>query len=84
MLTIKGVYKQGKIELLEPIEGISEADLYIVVLPRGEKEEKNAVLMDSGEVLEFGEWTEREMKEVGLYALMTIPDDSPEVAFDGD
>jgi len=29
MLAVKGVYKQGKIEILESLEGIEEADLYI-------------------------------------------------------
>ena len=34
MLAVKGIYKNGKIELLEPIKGIEEAELYIVVVPK--------------------------------------------------
>ena len=34
MLMVKGVYKDGKIVLFEPIEGIREAELYIVVMPK--------------------------------------------------
>ena len=33
MLAVKGIYRNGKVELLESIENIEEANLYIIVLP---------------------------------------------------
>lgn len=49
MQTIKAIYKDGKIELLESFGDIKSADLYIVVLPHGE--EKKAYGF-SGEVFQ--------------------------------
>ncbi len=83
MLAVKGIYKQGKIEILEPLEGIEEADLYIVVLPR-KSASTNTVLMDDGKVYEFEGWTEEEMKRMGMCSLMKDSEDSPEVIFDED
>jgi CDP-6-deoxy-D-xylo-4-hexulose-3-dehydrase len=34
MLAVKGIYKDGKIELLEPIKDVEEAELLIVVVPK--------------------------------------------------
>jgi hypothetical protein len=38
MFAVKGVYKNGKIELLEPLPSTPPADLFIVVVPHQSKE----------------------------------------------
>jgi len=83
MLAVKGIYKQGKIKILDPLEGIEEADLYIIVLPR-KSSSINAVIMDNGEIYKFKEWTEKEMKKMSIYSLMKNSEESPEVIFDED
>jgi hypothetical protein len=39
MLAVKGIYKDGKIEIIEPIEDVKSADLFIIVVPH-ESEKK--------------------------------------------
>ena len=34
MLAVRGIYKNGKINLLEPINEVEEAELYIIVVPK--------------------------------------------------
>ncbi len=80
MLAVKGIYKQGKIELLDPIEDIREADLYIIVIPREKTIEKNAILINDREILEFDEWIEEEIEE--MYSWIESSTDSLEVIFD--
>lgn len=67
MLAVKGIYKDGNIELLEPIEGIEEAELYIVVLPKSlastEKEDKE---------LEFSDLETDEKRYIMEHSLRTI------------
>ena len=41
----------------------------------------NAVIMDSGKVFEFKEWTEEEVREISINSLMKDAEDSPEVNF---
>jgi|GEM_PF-5298922 len=39
MLAVKGIYKDGKIELVESLpSGIKEAEVYIVIVPKLKKE----------------------------------------------
>ena len=39
MFAVKGVYKDGKIELVESLpSGIKEAEVYIVIVPKPKKE----------------------------------------------
>jgi homogentisate 1,2-dioxygenase len=40
MQVVKGIYKNGKIELLESLGEIRSAELYIVVIPRGQDKVK--------------------------------------------
>lgn len=40
MLAVKGIYKNGKIELLEALPSVQAADLYIVFVPQQLKEEE--------------------------------------------
>jgi len=36
MLAVKGYYKNGRIELIEPIpDFVSQADLHIIIVPKG-------------------------------------------------
>lgn len=37
MQAVKALYKYGNIELLEPLSGVEEAELFIVVLDKKEK-----------------------------------------------
>jgi hypothetical protein len=48
VLAVKGIYKKGKVELLEPIEGVLSADLFIVVVP------KEGDAADAGEPVDRG------------------------------
>ena len=34
MLAVRGIYRNGKIKLLEPIDEVEEAELYIIVVPK--------------------------------------------------
>ncbi len=34
MLAVRGIYRNGKIKLLEPINEVEEAELYIIVVPK--------------------------------------------------
>ena len=34
MLAVRGIYRNGKINLLEPINEVEEAELYIIVVPK--------------------------------------------------
>jgi len=36
MQAVKALYKQGQIQLLEPLQGITEAELFIIVLDKTE------------------------------------------------
>ena len=36
MQAVKALYKEGKIQLLEPLKGITEAELFIIVLDKAE------------------------------------------------
>ncbi|GEM_PF-3382716 len=83
MFAVKGIYKKGKIESLHPLEGIEEAELYIIVLPR-KSISTNAVIMENGEVHEFKGWTEEEIRKMAMYTLMKDLEESPEVIFDED
>lgn len=37
MQTVKALYKEGKIQLLTPIQGVDEAELFIIVLDKDEQ-----------------------------------------------
>ncbi|MGR3309338.1 MAG: hypothetical protein ACUZ77_01040 [Candidatus Brocadiales bacterium] len=39
-IAVKGVYKDGKIKLLEELKGIEEADVIVVVTKKRKKEKK--------------------------------------------
>ncbi len=37
MQTVKALYKEGKIQLLTPIKGVDEAELFIIVMDKDEQ-----------------------------------------------
>ena len=47
MLAVRGIYRNGKIKLLEPINEIEEAELYIIVIPKNTTKngDKNAEII---------------------------------------
>ncbi len=73
MLAIKGKLKNGKIELLESIENIKSADLYIVVIPdvedKGAYETAHEIFQSR--VME----SEEEFKQIGLAGFFDTEDD---------
>ena len=73
MLAIKGKLKNGKIEILEPIEDIKSADLYIVVIPdtvhKADYETAHEVFQSR--VME----SEEEFKRLGLTSFFNTEDD---------
>ena len=73
MLAIKGKLKNGKIELLEPIEDIKSADLYIVVIPDtlDKAHYETAHKVFQGRVME----SEEEFKQIGLTSFFDTEDD---------
>ncbi len=39
MQAVKALYKQGRIELLAPLQGVTEAELFVIVLDKTEQPE---------------------------------------------
>ncbi|SMN01711.1 hypothetical protein SPONN_2786 [uncultured Candidatus Thioglobus sp.] len=61
MQTVKAQYKKGKIQLLTPIQGVEEAELYIVVLDKDEQ-----VAIPSKTYRTEGSRSESDFKSIGL------------------
>ena len=74
MQTIKAIYKDGKIELLESFGDIKSADLYIVVVPH--REEKREYGMAGEEFQNKIMESEAEFKKAGLAHFFDITDDA--------
>lgn len=74
MLAVKGIYKKGKIELLESLGNIKSADLYIVVIPHKTGKEKYGTAQEvfQNRVME----SEEEFKQVGLAHFFDTDDDA--------
>lgn len=74
MLAVKGIYKDGKIELLESLEGISSADLFIVVAPHqaDESDRKMPHSVFQGRRME----SEEEFMNAGLHHFFDTDDDA--------
>jgi len=74
MLSVKGHYRDGKITLLEPMpEGVSEADLKIIVMPK----EERRYLPPSGEALSVKEARGvQQFQALGLQAFFDTSDDA--------
>ncbi len=67
-LTVKGIYKNGKVTLLEEIEGIKEADVLVVVLKkRGRKKRLTEEIVEALEevkLMRTGKIEERDWEEI--------------------
>lgn len=74
MLTIKGYYRQGHIELAEPIPSdIQSAELNIVVIP-SQDSGKLAIPADAYHVRRHA--SEEEFRQIGLAAFFDTDDDA--------
>jgi hypothetical protein len=74
MKTIKAIYKEGKIELLESFGDVKSADLYIVVMPHREDKGKYGI---AGEVFHNRVMeSESEFKKAGLAHFFDTTDDT--------
>jgi len=71
MQAVKALYKHGKIELLEPLNDVEEAELFIVVL---DKKEKNSDVVRS--FVSKDESSESEFKSVGLASYFATDEDN--------
>ena len=71
MQAVKALYKHGNIELLEPLEGVEEAELFIVVLDNNEK--KSGAVRRS---VSREKNSEQEFKAIGLASYFETDDDN--------
>ncbi|ADY73999.1 hypothetical protein Dester_1368 [Desulfurobacterium thermolithotrophum DSM 11699] len=66
-LAVRGKYKKGKIELLEKLEGIEEADVLVVVFKKIEEEDLTEEILEALEEVKLmrkGILPERTWREV--------------------
>jgi hypothetical protein len=74
MQAVKGIYKNGKVELLESLGKIQSADLYIVVVPHAEGKTNYGITQ---EILKSRTiQSEEEFKQVGLAHFFDTADDA--------
>ncbi|MDQ6990581.1 MAG: hypothetical protein Q9M11_02465 [Mariprofundaceae bacterium] len=71
MQAVKALYKHGNIELLEPLEGVEEAELFIVVL---DKNEKNSDVVQT--FISREKNSEEEFKAIGLASYFEKDEDN--------
>ena len=71
MQAVKALYKHGNIELLEPLDGVDEAELFIVVL---DKKEKNSEIAKTFIATEKN--SEQEFKAIGLASYFDTDEDN--------
>jgi len=70
MQAVKALYKHGKIELLEPLNGVDEAELFIVVL---DKKDANGEI--SRTLIATEKNSEQEFKDIGLASYFDTDED---------
>jgi len=70
MQAIKALYKQGKIELLEPLQGVEEAELFIVVLDKNDQSDAIEQAFAGAK-----KNAEQEFKSIGLAAYFDTDED---------
>jgi len=78
MLAVKGIYKDGKVELLESIGGVEEAELYIVVVPRNTARGSIGIISEEGKLEDFPDWTVAEWNKMALTSIF-LNDEEAEV-----
>ncbi|MBI4707665.1 MAG: hypothetical protein HY761_07050 [Candidatus Omnitrophica bacterium] len=73
MLAVKGYYKDGRIEIIEPLPpDIKEAELNIVIIPKEEREKKY-IPMDSFRITHDD--SEKDFRMLGMYNFFDAEDD---------
>ena len=74
MLSVKGHYRDGKITLLEPMpEGVREAELNIIVLPKQESRYSIDTVEKLPACESNGEW---QFQSLGLKSFLDTEDDA--------
>ena len=61
MQAVKAIYRQGRIELLSPLQGVTEAELFVIVL---DKDEQTGDIFRTYRPVEAN--SEQEFKAIGL------------------
>jgi hypothetical protein len=71
MQAVKALYKQGRIELLAPLQGVTEAELFVIVL---DKTEQTSEIVRSFRPIEAN--SEQDFKALGLSSFFDTNEDN--------
>jgi len=71
MQAVKAHYKQGKVQLLEPLQGVDEAELFVIVLDKNNTTSKIAQSFTKTEPS-----SEQEFKAIGLNGFFNTNEDN--------
>lgn len=71
MQAVKAIYKQGRIELLAPLQGVTEAELFVIVL---DKTEQTGDVVRSFRPIEAN--SEQDFKALGLNSFFDTNEDN--------
>jgi len=71
MQAVKALYKQGHIELLAPLQGVTEAELFVIVL---DKAEQTGDVVRSLRPMEVN--SEQDFKTLGLSSFLDTSEDN--------
>jgi len=74
MQAVKALYKQGQIQLLEPLNGITEAELFIIVLDKTDTTTHTKLPTAHCQLLT--ENSEQDFKSLGLNSFFDTNDDN--------
>ena len=70
MQAVKALYKEGKIQLLEPLHGVTEAELFVIVL---DKNEQTGNAVNTFSPIDVN--SEQEFKSLGLASFFDTNED---------
>ncbi len=83
MQAVKALYKEGKIQLLAPLQGVTEAELFVIVL---DKNDQTSSVVNTCHPVEPDELaSEQNFKSLGLSSFFETDEDNSvdwEEAFD--
>jgi hypothetical protein len=71
MQAVKALYKEGRIQLLEPLQGVTEAELFVIVL---DKIEQTGSVVTTFSPIEVN--SEQEFKSLGLASFFDTNEDN--------
>jgi hypothetical protein len=71
MQAVKALYKEGHIQLLEPLQGVTEAELFVIVLDKNEQTGNVGTTFSPIEVN-----SEQEFKSLGLASFFDTNEDN--------